>query len=203
MPKKESCKRQIAHAARERFSHFGYCKTTMSEIAEDCKMSPGNLYRYFAGKIDIAEEIADEHAQAILDRARGVVRDPNLSAVEKLHKFLFDSMKNTFDVLADDPRIFEIAEIISKERPEYGNRHLKKERGLIVEILSTGNASGIFNIPDVMYVAEMIQSATYKFKYAQLHSHLSYEQLERELEGVFQLLMGGLCVEPADTSLAS
>ena len=152
---------------------------------------------------DIAEEIAQAHIEESMERARIVVRDPNLSSAEKLHKFLFDGLRNTFQVLDRDPRIAEMADIISNERPEFGNAQLFQERGLIVEILSTGNAAGDFDIKDVMYVAEMIQSATFKFNFPQLHSHLTLEQLEAELEGVFQLIMNGLSAKPTTTVLAS
>ena len=33
---------QILDAASRRFLHYGYGKTTMSEIAKDCNMSTGN-----------------------------------------------------------------------------------------------------------------------------------------------------------------
>ncbi|HXI87254.1 MAG TPA: TetR/AcrR family transcriptional regulator, partial [Parvularculaceae bacterium] len=46
--------KQILHAASSRFLHYGYGKTTMSEIAKDCNMSTGNVYRYFPSKMDIA-----------------------------------------------------------------------------------------------------------------------------------------------------
>ena len=60
MSEKESIREQIVDAAKKRFSHFGYAKTTMAEVATDCSMSPGNLYRFFPGKLDIAEAIATE-----------------------------------------------------------------------------------------------------------------------------------------------
>ena len=59
--------RNILDAASERFQHYGYGKTTMSEIAKDCNMSTGNLYRYFPSKLDIAEKfvaiLRTEHVQ--------------------------------------------------------------------------------------------------------------------------------------------
>ena len=45
----EAIRGQIVAAAKKRFSHFGYAKTTMAEVAADCDMSPGNLYRFFPG----------------------------------------------------------------------------------------------------------------------------------------------------------
>ena len=38
----------------------------------------------------------------------------------------------------------------------------------------------------------MIQSASVKFRYPQMHSKLSYDKLERELGGVLHLLLNGL-----------
>ena len=75
MAEKGDVRCQIVEAAKKRFSHFGYAKTTMAEVATDCAMSPGNLYRFFPGKLDIAEFIATEDYQKHLDQLaeRGLV----------------------------------------------------------------------------------------------------------------------------------
>ena len=65
MAEKDTVRYQIVEAAKKRFSHFGYAKTTMAEVATDCAMSPGNLYRFFPGKLDIAEAIATEDYERI------------------------------------------------------------------------------------------------------------------------------------------
>ncbi len=44
----------ILDAAEVRFADYGYNKTTMAEIAADCSMSVGNLYRHFKNKEAIA-----------------------------------------------------------------------------------------------------------------------------------------------------
>ncbi|MFC3197019.1 TetR/AcrR family transcriptional regulator [Parapedobacter deserti] len=49
---------QILNAALRRFSHFGIAKTSMSEIAEDLKLSKANLYYYFPDKFSLIEAIA-------------------------------------------------------------------------------------------------------------------------------------------------
>ncbi|SEL08584.1 TetR/AcrR family transcriptional regulator [Parapedobacter koreensis] len=49
---------QIIAAALRRFSHFGIVKTSMSEIAEDIKLSKANLYYYFQDKFALIEAIA-------------------------------------------------------------------------------------------------------------------------------------------------
>ena len=44
---KEKIRQVILNKAFSRFGRYGFGKTTMAEIAKDCEMSPGNLYRYF------------------------------------------------------------------------------------------------------------------------------------------------------------
>ena len=48
----------ILRAALKCFAAKGFHATTMSDIARACEMSAGNLYNYFAGKVDIVEELA-------------------------------------------------------------------------------------------------------------------------------------------------
>ena len=62
-----------------------------------------------------------------------------------------------------------------------------------MEIIANGRELGEFATSDVAFTAEMIQSATMKFSYPQLWSRLTLENLERELAGVFDLVLGGLC----------
>lgn len=49
---------QIIEAALKRFSHFGIAKTSMSEVADDLKLSKANLYYYFPDKFSLIEAIA-------------------------------------------------------------------------------------------------------------------------------------------------
>ena len=62
MSETQQIREKIMQAARARFAHYGYPKTTIADVAADCAMSPGNLYRFFKGKIDIAAEIARREA---------------------------------------------------------------------------------------------------------------------------------------------
>lgn len=189
---KKTVRRQIIEAARKRFFHYGYGKTTMAEVAQDCGMSPGNLYRYFPSKLDIAEEIADAFHQELQARISADASKPGLSARERLRAHLSGTLRLTFEKLEKDARVVELAQIIARERPSFTNRELARERRVLCEILEQGNAHGEFNVADPAFAAEMIQSATMKFRYPQLWSHLGLEALERELDGVLTLLFDGL-----------
>ena len=193
MTEKESIREQIVEAAKKRFSHFGYAKTTMAEVATDCSMSPGNLYRFFPGKLDIAEAIATEDYSRHLENLRKLAVTPGKNARDRLHDLLFEELRRTYQKLEKDPRAFEMARVISQERPQFANWMLENERKILVELLEEAERRGEFCSANKDFVAEMIQSATMKFRYPQLWSKLTLPKLERELEGVLELLINGIC----------
>ena len=192
MPGEMDIRTKIISAAYNLVARYGYGKTTMADLAKACGMSPGNLYRYFPGKLDIAEQLAQHAFDEELAALREVVRKPGLSATERLKVFFCTQLQVTYKKLNEDSKIFEIAEIIKRERPDLSTQNLARIRALLVEILSAGNASGEFDIPDVVSAAEMIQCATMKYHYPQLFSKLPLAGLERELRGVIGLILQGI-----------
>jgi AcrR family transcriptional regulator len=194
MSEKDAVRCQIIAAAGKRFSHFGYAKTTMAEVATDCSMSPGNLYRFFPGKLDIAEAIATEGYEKNLAVIRKIAVAPGRDGRQRLHDLLFEELRSTYRKLEKDPRAVEMARTISTERPSFANWMLAHERKVLVELLDESERRGEFVPPgDKEEIAEMIQSATMKFRYPQLWSKLTLPELERELEGVLKLILNGLC----------
>jgi AcrR family transcriptional regulator len=197
MAVKDTVRECIVDAAKKRFSHFGYAKTTMAEVASDCAMSPGNLYRFFPGKLDIAEAIATEDYSRHLEHLRKLAIQPGKNARERLHDLLFEELRRTYHKLERDPRAVEMARVISQERPSFANWMLENERKILIELLDEAERRGEFATADKQFTAEMVQSATMKFRYPQLWSKLTLPKLERELEGVMNLLIDGLCPDAA------
>lgn len=191
---KDAPRDKIIEAAKCRFSHFGYGKTTMAEVAGDCDMSPGNLYRFFPGKLDIAESIAREDYERHLTHLRSLALAPGKDARERLRDLLFEELRRTYQKLEKDPRALEMAQVIAHERPQFANWMLANERKIMVELMEEAERRGELMPPlDREETAEMIQAATMKFRYPQLWSKLTLPKLERELDGVLKLLIQGLC----------
>jgi AcrR family transcriptional regulator len=188
----KDCGAQIVAAARKRFQHFGYGKTSMAEIAADCGMSPGNLYRFFPGKLDIAEAIASDDYQAHLAHLRKLAGKPGLSARQKLRDFLVEGLRRTYARFQKDPRALELARVIAAERPGFADWMAECERAIMVDLMEEAEAQGEFSVADKNFTAETIQSATLKFRVPQLWSQASLARLERELDGVLKLLLEGL-----------
>ena len=194
MTEKLDTREQILQAAMERIMHYGYAKTTMAEIARDCGMSAGNIYRFFASKIDIAEAMARKLNMEINAQNAALVRS-KLPAAEKMCVFHHTALKTTFEKLDKDAKVLEVAEVLSSERPTFANEEMAQERVYLVQILEQGVSEGVFApMQNPNFIAEMMQSATMKFRYPQLWSRLTLPKLERELDGVMDIILAGLSV---------
>jgi AcrR family transcriptional regulator len=197
MDEKEATRERILTAAGARFMHYGYQKTTMAEIAKDLSMSTGNLYRFFPSKLDIAEAIALMHEKDEDAMLEALVVRPEPPA-ERLRIFHRTVLEETYRVIAESRKVFEIAQAISSERPQFANRRLAVERTYLTRMLAEGVAAGVFApIADYEYTAEMMQCATMKFRYPQLFNCFNLVMLRRELEGVMDLLFTGLAARDA------
>ncbi len=193
----DDTRKQILMAAVERILHYGYSKTTMAEIARDCNMSAGNIYRFFASKLDIAEAMAQKfNEESWLTFAQIVARRD--TAANRLRELFHYDLARTYSAIEDEAKILEVAEVLGKERPLYMNDKLAKERVFLVQILNEGITAGEFRkLEDPETVAEMWQSALMKFRFPQLFSKLTLPKLQRELDGVMDLLLAGISPQAA------
>ena len=194
MNEKLDTREQILHAAMERIKHYGYAKTTMAEIARDCDMSAGNIYRFFASKIDIAEAMARTLNMEINAQNAALVRSKG-APTEKMRLFHLTALTKTFEKLDNDAKVLEVAEVLARERPMFANEEMAQERVYLVQLLEQGIAEKAYApIENPHFIAEMMQSATMKFRYPQLWSRLTLPKLERELDGVMDIILAGLSV---------
>lgn len=190
----EETKQKIIDVADTRFRRYGFGKTTMVEIAKDCRMSAANLYRYFESKEKIGVEIAlkclrhkEKMGEAVLERA-------GLSASERLTTFFLEILRYTHDLCANDPHLFELVAFISREHQGIVQQHRSSLQDFISKILIEGHETGTFDIDNVASTAETILFATIHFYYPPLVSMtgLTLDELEQHAKEVVDLLIRGL-----------
>lgn len=183
----------ILRAAAERILHYGYNKTTMSEIAADCGMSAGNIYRFYPSKIDIAEAMTREFGAETNANFAEIIRDAGRSPSRKLRDFFAYRLERTFRTFEKHPKLMELAEIMARERPDYLAEERAQERILIEKIIEEGQASGDFALPaDLTITADLVQCAMMKFRIPQLWTTERLDALIPEMEGVLSLVFTGL-----------
>lgn len=190
----------ILKAAGERILHYGYGKTTMSEIASDCGMSAGNIYRFYPSKIDIAEALTRKFSTETHQTYSAIVRDPSRPASAKLRDFFDFRLERTFRLFERNPKLMELAEIMARERPEYLAEERTQERLFLEKILEEGVRNGEFQLPqDTVITADLVQCCTLKFRVPQFWTTERLDALRAELESLLDLLMDGLA-GPAPTA---
>ena len=192
MDEKSQTRERILHAAMNRIKHYGYGKTTMAEIAADCGMSPGNIYRFFEAKIDIAEAMARRHYSEQQAESAAIARRRDMAPDVRLREIFIRRMRDNYLLVEENAKILEVARVLNTERPIFSNEQLAHERVILAALLEEGADQGVFVVGEYEFLAEMIQSATAKFSFPQLFSQLTLAKLERELVGVLDLVLNGL-----------
>jgi len=183
--------KEILAAASRRFLHYGYGKTTMSEIARDCNMSTGNLYRFFPSKLDIAEMFVAVLRREHIETLRAICRDQKLTPAEKLREFFLTKFRLAYERFHDKPKAFELSTSLLAERPKVALEWEAAEGRVLSEILTQGDAVGKFAVSNAPETAKILQDAAYRFTSPSVFHEGEYEELAKELNGVLDLLLDG------------
>lgn len=194
---------QILDAASRRFLHYGYGKTTMSEIAKDCNMSTGNLYRYFPSKLDIAEMFVRVLRREQVAKLRSVLERPDRTPAEKLRDFFLLKFKIAYDRFHDKPKAYELSSELLSQRPKVALEWESAEGRVLSEILMLGEADGSFAFDDAANMAKILQDAAFRFTSPAVFHEGDFDALSVELNGVIDLILDGFahraaCQMPGD-----
>ena len=181
----------ILDAASRRFLHYGYGKTTMSEIAQDGNMSTGNLYRYFPSKLDIAEMFVRVLRREQVARLRAVADDPDKTPAEKLRAFFLRKFKLAYERFHDKPKAYELSTELLAARPKVGIEWENAEGRVLADILIQGDQEGAFAAETPAETAKILQDAAYRFTSPTLFHEGEYDVLAAELNGVIDMMLDG------------
>ena len=189
--KLDDTSKEILAAASRRFLHYGYGKTTMSEIAKDCNMSTGNLYRFFPSKLDIAEMFVAVLRQEHIETLKAICRDEKMTPAKKLREFFLTKFRLAYERFHDKPKAFELSTSLLAERPKVALEWEAAEGRVLSEILAQGDALGDFAIDNAPETAKILQDAAYRFTSPSVFHEGEHDELARELNGVLDLLLDG------------
>ena len=149
---------RILTEAERLFRVYGYTKTTVADIAEATRMSPANVYRFFAAKSDINNAIceriiADDEAAVV-----GIARLP-LPAADRIRRLVLELNRRTMENLMDNKKVHEMVMAAMEERWEAIQSHIHRVTGLITTIIEDGIAKGEFRPRDARRSAECVSAA--------------------------------------------
>ena len=88
MINKEEFRKKVIVSAGKIFSHYGFKKTTMDEIAKALKMGKSSIYYYFESKEDIFEAVVLWEANILRNELTTAIKSVD-SPIDKMKKLCF------------------------------------------------------------------------------------------------------------------
>lgn len=142
-PTEHSVRDQIVKAAHEYFAHYGYDKTTVSDLARAIGFSKAYIYRFFESKKAIGEAICGDTLDQLFGQVRESV-EQGQDATDKLRRFAKTVTTAGLELFFNDRKIHEIAAHAASE--DWASTQVYKDRlqHLLEDILKEGRESGEF-----------------------------------------------------------
>ncbi|MCW2276993.1 TetR/AcrR family transcriptional regulator [Heliophilum fasciatum] len=92
--KPEERKAELLEAAYRLFVKKGYHHTAVSDIVKEVGVAQGTFFYYFATKEDVLEAITERYIVRMLEDAKRITENPNLTAPQKLNDVLNSVLRN-------------------------------------------------------------------------------------------------------------
>jgi AcrR family transcriptional regulator len=190
MVNKEEFRKKIVVTAGQIFSHYGFKKTTMDEIARAMKMGKSSIYYYFESKEEIFESVVLHEANILRNELTTAIKAEE-SPIDKMKNYVFVRMKafeklsNYYNAIFDkNLDHFEFNETI---REKYD----REELAILRLILYLGARKKIFNVVNSEYTAMAIQT-TLKGLEVPLFWKKKEVNIENRLNAILNVLFYGI-----------
>jgi AcrR family transcriptional regulator len=155
----EAMYHRIAETAERLFRQYGYQKTTVADIAAELRMSPANVYRFFASKAAITEAVARRVTADTQARIREAIAEPGLTASERLRRTVKVMQGCITQRCIADNRMHAMVHAAIDQNWGVIQAHKENIRRIMAGIIADGIASGEFDVPDADEAAACFQAA--------------------------------------------
>ncbi|MCQ2057636.1 MAG: TetR/AcrR family transcriptional regulator [Bacteroidaceae bacterium] len=161
---KESTRDLLLDAAKRQFIRNGFDGVSMMDIARESGMSRRTLYSYFESKGDIYNAAVKRETDLVVTKLHGLVI-PGTPASKKITDYVYG-------------RFHIIKEMVDRNgtlrsfffRNNWNLEHFRKEldrqeKQILIDIVVEGVTQGMFDVPNVNLIVEMIQDGMRGFEY--------------------------------------
>lgn len=94
----EERRKEILETAERLFLTKGYTKTTVNDILKEIGIAKGTFYHYFKSKEEVMDEIIMRIIKEDVTKAKRIVSNPDIPALDKLFKILMEQSPKSGDV---------------------------------------------------------------------------------------------------------
>jgi AcrR family transcriptional regulator len=186
----EEARTKIIGIARNIFTHFGFKKTTMEEIAQASRKGKSSIYYYFSSKEEIFKAVVENEAEELkaeLYKKIAETEDP----IERLKVYItvrmrkLNKLTNFYTALKSD--YLSHLEFIEEIRKSYDQDEVRVISGIIQE----GIEKGKFSVDDPNLSAIAIVTAM-KGLEVPLFINKEHRNFEVRLENLINFLFYGI-----------
>ncbi|MCF8979647.1 TetR/AcrR family transcriptional regulator [Pseudomonas viridiflava] len=142
-PSDHSVRDQVVEAATEHFGHYGFEKTTVSDLAKAIGFSKAYIYKFFDSKQAIGEVICSNRLAMIMTIVDAAIADAP-TASEKLRRLFRAVVEAGSDLFFHDRKLHDIAAVATRDKWPSALAHDARLRELIQQIVLEGRESGEF-----------------------------------------------------------
>lgn len=142
-PADHAVREQIVEAAGEHFSHYGYEKTTVSDLAKAIGFSKAYIYKFFDSKQAIGEAICSKTLSAIIVAVEEAVAGAT-TPTEKFRRMFKALAATSVSLFFNDRKLYDIAAYSAGEGWPSARAYVKRIREILTEIVREGRETGEF-----------------------------------------------------------
>jgi AcrR family transcriptional regulator len=142
-PADHEVRNQIVAAAAEHFSHYGYEKTTVSDLAKTIGFSKAYISKFFESKQAIGEVICANCMQQIEGEVLAAIAEAN-SSPEKLRRMFKTFTEASLRLLFNERKLYDIAAAAATGRWQVVLDYEVRIQKLLREVLQEGRQAGDF-----------------------------------------------------------
>jgi AcrR family transcriptional regulator len=150
---------RILDAAERLFRHYGYAKTNVADIARDLGMSPANIYRFFASKVEIHQAICGRMLGQVYQMALDISKRP-ITASDRIRLFVSEQHRLTLETMLDQEKVHEMVVVAIERDWHVIEKHIDRLHDLVAQIVKEGIEAGEFKEQDPAVAARCIGAAT-------------------------------------------
>jgi AcrR family transcriptional regulator len=160
--KPQDTRARIMETAETLFRRMGFGKTAVADIAAELKMSPANVYRFFASKNAIVEAICQRCLKELDDRAWAVARSRG-SAAERLQRLFLEVMTYHKENCLEDQRVNDMVLVAMEQSWDAILAHKEAIRRVAETIVRQGVETGEFERVDPAETAGLFMRSMVHF----------------------------------------
>lgn len=142
-PADHNVRTQIVDAAKQHFSHYGYEKTTVSDLAKSIGFSKAYIYKFFDSKQAIGEVICANCVEALIASVKEEIgRSPTPSS--KFRSFFNGLVQHSVELLFHDRKLYEIVAFAASEKWPLTIAYEDAIKKILLQLIREGRETGEF-----------------------------------------------------------